>query len=49
MDHDIVQGEEEQGIQEEEAGKITFMPLPCSKVSSEPPFMWDFNIQFGFK
>lgn len=30
MDHDIVQGEEEQGIQEEEAGKITFMPLPCS-------------------
>jgi len=32
MDHDIVQGEEEQGVQEEEGGKIKSMSLSCSQV-----------------
>lgn len=35
MDHDIVQGEEEQGIQEEEGGKMKCVSLPCSQVPCE--------------
>uniref|UniRef100_A0A8C0F6Q5 Golgi integral membrane protein 4 n=1 Tax=Bubo bubo TaxID=30461 RepID=A0A8C0F6Q5_BUBBB len=46
MDHDIVQGEEQQGIQEEEGGKIKYMSLPCSQVPCVLPFMGDFNIHF---
>lgn len=41
MDHDIVQGEEEQGIQEEEGGKIKFMSLAYSQVPCVLPFMRD--------
>lgn len=46
MDHDIVQGEEEQGTREEEGGKRKCASQPCSQVPSVLPFMRDFNTHF---
>lgn len=46
MDQDIVQGEEEQGIQEEEGGKREFLSLPRSQAPCALPSMGDFNIHF---
>lgn len=46
VDHDIVQGEEEQGIQEEEGGKIKLMSQPYSELPCVLSFMQDFNTHF---